>query len=106
MVNITKQFSICKLFQSNITVEQLTYIDNIRDTVTDDQLHASFKNGQVTFQYYHKMMFDILTKIKKYGSFTFFLTCFVAEFKWAEIMQVVARQYGKQISAYQIQNLS
>lgn len=38
--------------------------------VTDDQLHASFKNAQVTFQYYHKMTFDILT------IYTFLLNCF------------------------------
>lgn len=49
--------------------------------VTDDQLHASFKNVQVTFQYYHKIMLDILTKIKKYDLYTFLLTCLFLEFK-------------------------
>lgn len=32
--------------------------------VTDDQLHASFKNVQVTFQYYHKMTFEPLLEWK------------------------------------------
>ena len=51
-------------------------------------------------------MLDVLAKVRKYGACTFFLTCSAAEFKWAEIIQVVAKQYGEQLSADQIQILS
>ena len=33
------------------------------------------------------------------------MTCSVAEFKWVEIIQVLARHYGEQLSADQIENL-
>lgn len=68
--------------------------------ITDDQVYASFKNVWGTPQHYHNMMLDGIWYI------TFFLTFFAAEFKLIEIMQVVARQYGEQLSADRIQNQS
>ena len=70
--------------------------DNVRNIITDDQLYASFKNIQGT-QYYHNMLLDVLAKVRKYVPYTFFLTCYAAEFKLVAIMQVLARQYGKQL---------
>ena len=51
------------------------------------------------------MILDVLVKVSKYGTYTFFMTCSVAEFKWVEIIQVLARHYGEQLSADQIENL-
>ena len=85
----TAQKNIFELYQSDIGVGQLTNIDNVRENVrniiTDDQLHVSEKKFQVTRLYYHNMVLDLLTKVRKYGPYTFFLTCSVAEFKWSEI---------------------
>ena len=80
--------NICERCQSDIVVGQLTNIDNVRDNVrniTDDQLNVSEKNVQVTRLYCHNMVLDLLTKARKYGRYTFFLTCSGAEFKWNEI---------------------
>ena len=156
VVIITKQFIICKHFQSDFSVGQLTnkenvgaysssllcviitYVitcpfsnyfqifcilakffkhfahflkksrpcpyfleetPNVRNT-TDNQLCASFKNVWDTQQYYHNML-HVFAKVRKCGPYTFFLTCCAAE-----IIQVVARQYGEQLSDDQIQNLS
>ena len=40
------------------------------------------------------MLLDVLAKIRQFGVYTFFLTS-AAEFHWAEIIQVVACQYGQ-----------
>ena len=45
------------------------------------------------------MVFNILAKIRKCDPYTFFLTCSTADFILVEIIQVLARQYGKQIFA-------
>ena len=50
-------------------------------------------------------MLEVLAKVRKYGPYTFFMTCSVAVFNWVEIVKIVARQYGEQLSADQIQNL-
>ena len=41
------------------------------------------------------MLLDVLAKIRQFGVYTFFLSYSAAEFHWTEIIQVVARQYGK-----------
>ena len=74
--------------------------------ISDDQLYASFKNVRGSPQYYKNMMLDVLAKVRQYGPYTFFLTCSAAEFKWTEIIQVVAKQYGEELSADQIEKLT
>ena len=63
--------------------------------ISDDQIFSSFKNITGTPQYFHNMLLDVLAKIRQFGVYTFFLTCSAAEFRWTEIIQVVARQYGE-----------
>ena len=106
VVNSTKQFVLRKRFQSDISVSQLTNVDSVKNMISDDQLYASFKNVRGSPQYYKNMMLDVLAKVRQYGPYTFFLTCSAAEFKWTEIIQVVAKQYGEELSADQIEKLT
>ena len=48
------------------------------------------------------MLLDVIAKIRQYGVYTFFLTCSTAEFDWSYIIQVIARQYGEELSDEQI----
>ena len=64
--------NIHKHFQTDTIVGQLANKDNVGNMITDDQRYLSFKNVQSTPQYYHIMMFDLLAKVRKYGSCTFF----------------------------------
>ena len=57
-----------------------------------------------TPQYYHNVVLDVLAKVGKCVPYTFFLTFYAAEFKWVAIMQVLARHYGKQLYADQVQS--
>lgn len=49
-------------------------------------------------------MLDVVATMRKHGPYTFCPDLFPAEFKWAELAQVVARQFGEQSSPDQIQN--
>ena len=48
------------------------------------------------------MPLDVLVKIRKFGLYTFFLTCSAAEFLWTDIIQVVAHQYGQTLTDKQV----
>ena len=48
------------------------------------------------------MLLDILAKIKQYDICAFFLTGSASEFEWPYIIQVVARQYGEELSDKEI----
>ena len=78
-------FSQRKQFQSEISVGQFVNRDNVGRIMSDDQIFSSFKNIRGTPQYFHNMLsllMDVLTKTRQFGLYTFFLTCFAAEFHW------------------------
>ena len=75
---------------------------NVRRMISNDQIFSSFKNIKGTSQYFHNMLLDTLAKTWQFEVYTFFLTCSVAEFHWAEIIQVVAHQYGQTLTDEQV----
>ena len=106
VVSSTKQFVLRKRFQSDVSVGQLTNTGNVRNMIRDNQLYASFKNVRGTPQYFHNMLLDVLAKVRQFGTPTFFLTWSAAEFKWPEVIQVVARRYGETLTVEDIENMS
>ena len=68
--------------------------NNVRRTLSDDQIYASFKNIKETPQYEHNLKLDILAKVRHFGTVTFFGTLIPGEFHWPEVIQIVACQYG------------
>ena len=98
-------FAERKQFQSEFNVGQLVNPDNIRRMISDDQIFSSFKNIRGTPQYFHNMLLDVLAKIRQFGVYTFFLTCSAAEFHWTEIIQILARQYGENLTDEQVNEM-
>ena len=88
--------SVCfverKQFQSEINIGQLVNHDNVRRMISDDQIFSSFQSITGTIQYFHNMLVDVIAKIRQFGVYTFFLTCFVAEFYLKRNPITVARQ--------------
>ena len=84
--------------QNEIIILQPVNHDNVRKMISDDQTFSSFRNIRRTQQYLHNMLLDVLAKIRQFGVYTFFLTCSATQFHWAEIIQVVARQYGQTLN--------
>ena len=73
--------------------------NNVRRTLSDDQIYASFKNIKETPQYRHNMNLDTLVKVQHFGTVTFFGTLTPEEFHSPEVIQIVAREYGTKLSA-------
>ena len=51
------------------------------------------------------MLLNVLAKIRQFGVYTFFLSCSAAEFHWTDIIQFVARQYGKILTDEQVNTM-
>ena len=98
-------FAQRKQFQSEITAGQLRDSNNVSNMISEDQIFASFKNIRCTPQYFKNMMLDVLAKIRQFGAYTFFLTCSAGEFYWTEVIQVVARQYGENLTDEQVNGM-
>lgn len=54
---------------------------------------------------WQKMQYDSLAKIHQLGPYTFFMTFSVAEFRWTEIIQVIAQQYGESLASDQVEEM-
>ena len=48
------------------------------------------------------MQLDMIAKIRQFGTFTFFITGSAADFHWPELIQVIAKQYGRDLSKQDI----
>ena len=65
--------------QDNLIAGQINP-NNVRRTLSDDQIHASFKNIKGTPQYGHSMNLDTLVKVQHFGTVTFYGTLTPGEF--------------------------
>ena len=98
-------FAERKQFQSEISVGQLVNHNNVRRMISDDQILSKFKNIRGTPQYFHNMLLDVLSKIRWFGGYTFFLSGSAAELHWAEIIQIVSHQYGEILTDEQVNTM-
>ena len=87
-----------KSYHHDITAGQLKNPNRLQRLLYDDQVFASFKTIRGTPQYWHQMQLDMLAKLRQLGPYTFFLTGSAAEFHWPEVIQIVAKQYGTNLS--------
>ena len=101
----TIHFTQRKQFQSNISAGQLMNQESVSRMMSADQVFASFKNIRGTPQYFHNMLLDILAKVRQFNVYTWWLTLSAAEFYWTEIIQIVARQYGENLTEEEINNM-
>jgi hypothetical protein len=88
-----------KMHHADITAGHLKDPAYVRQLLGNDEMYATFKSIRGTPQYWHQMQLDMLAKLRQLGPYTFFITGSAAEFHWTEIIQVVARQYGEQVTA-------
>ena len=98
-------FSERKHKQTTMSVGQLRNPENVRKMISDDELYAVFKNIRGTPQAWHNMNLDVLAKTMFFGVQTVFLTMSAAQFQWTELIKVVARQYGENLTDDEINNM-
>ena len=102
----TINFSERKRKQQPLTAGDIQNNSSLRDMISDAELFASFKSIRGTPQYFHNMMLDVLAKIRQFGPPTLFLTFSAAEFSWTDIIKIVAKQFGEELTADIINNMT
>jgi len=85
---------------------QIINRSSFKSLLSDKELYACFKTIRGTPQYFREMTLDILAKIRQYGPPTFFMTFSAAEFKWTDIIKIVAKQFGENLDDETINNMS
>ena len=94
-----------KAFQSDITAGQVN-VASLRGMLTDDIIKASFKNIRGTPQYMYNMRLDVFAKNRNFNVYTFFVTFTPAETHWIEMVQIVARQFGVNLTTEDVEKMT
>ena len=79
---------------------------NLFNLFRKDEIFASFKNIRGTPQYFKSMQLDMIAKIRCFGTYTFFITGSAADFFWPELIIVIARQYGSNLTIDEVEQMS
>ena len=94
-----------KSYHQDITAGQLKDPNRLQRLINDDQVFASFKNIRGTPQYWQQMQLDMLAKLRQLGPYTFFITGSAAEFHWPQVIKIVAKQYGTDLSTEEVNSM-
>ena len=94
-----------KHFQGDLKAGQVNS-QNVLRHMSDNQLFASFKDIRGTPQYWNRMLLDVLAKVRAKNVHTFFLTFSWAEAHRTEIIKIVARQYGTNLTDEDVNQMS
>ena len=99
-------FAESKRFQDNATVADVNS-SCTRRMLNDQQIYYTFKNIRGTPQFCRNQMLDVLAKVRQFGCYTFFLTLSagIPHF-WPEIFQILGRQYGKNFTEQDVNDMS
>ena len=91
-------FAERKQYQRDINAGQLRDKVNVNNLIRDDAIFYSFKGVRGTPQYFHQMSLDMLAKYRRFGKPTFFVTGSAAEFQWTEVIKIIGKQYGENLT--------
>ena len=106
IIKSTINFNEMKRRHDPLTAGDIKNNTTFKSMISEHEMYASFKSIRGTPQYFHDMMLDVLAKIRKFGPPTFFITFSAAEFHWTDIIKIVARQYGEELSDESIRTMS
>ena len=72
----------------------------------NDKAYRFLKNVRGSLAYYQRTFYEWLAMIRQLGTPTWFFTLSAADMKWPDMIQIIARQYGKHFSDEQVQTMS
>ena len=78
----------------NLHAGMLKNPQNIHNLFKKDRAYSFLKSIRGSPPYWQKMFYEVLAMIRTLGIPTWFLTLSVADMKWPEVIQAIARQYG------------
>ena len=79
---------------------------SLSEMIKTDQAYKLFKNVRGSPAYFQNLYYDILAMMSQLGTPTWFFTLSAADLQWPDLIQTIARQYGKELNEDDINNLS
>ena len=89
-----------------ITAGQVKDMESLRQLVRTDQAYKLFKNVRGSPAYFQSLFYDILAMMSQLGVPTWFFTLSAADMQWPDLIQTIAKQYGKNLTDDDVKNLS
>ncbi len=78
----------------------------IQAMLRTDTAFKFLKNVRGSPAYWHTALLDSLAMVRQLGTPTWFLTLSAADMQWPEVIQSIARQYGKELTPEDISNMA
>ena len=82
---------------SQLTAGQAKNQNVMVENMRKDRAYAFLKNVRGSPPYYQHTFYELLAMIRQLGTPTWFFTLSAADMKWPEVIQTIARQYGKNL---------
>ncbi|KAI8500028.1 hypothetical protein Bbelb_223450 [Branchiostoma belcheri] len=81
-------------------------LDNVQAMLRTDNAFKFLTNVRGSPPYWNKALLDLLAYVRQLGIPTWFLTLSAADMQWPEVIQSIAHQYGKNLTADDIKNMT
>jgi len=79
--------------------------ENVEAMLHTDTAFRFMKNIRGSPAYWNTVLLDLLAMVRQLGIPTWFLTLSAADMQWPEVIQTIACQYGKRLTADDIKNM-
>ncbi|XP_078578075.1 uncharacterized protein LOC144862999 isoform X1 [Branchiostoma floridae x Branchiostoma japonicum] len=79
--------------------------DNVQAMLRTDMAFKFMRNIRGSPAYWNTVLLDLLAMVRQLGIPTWFLTLSAADMQWPEVIQSIAHQYGKRLTAEDIKNM-
>ena len=80
--------------------------DKISELLKQDDGYRFIQNIRGSYPYWERTLTDLNAMVRQLGIPTWFLTLTAADLRWPETIQVIARQYGQELSEEHINKMS
>ncbi|XP_078692147.1 uncharacterized protein LOC144922342 [Branchiostoma floridae x Branchiostoma belcheri] len=81
-------------------------LDNVQAMLRTDNAFKFLTNVRGSPPYWNKALLDLLAYVRQLGIPTWFLTLSAADMQWPEVIQSIAHQYGRNLTADDIKNMT
>jgi len=97
-----------KIQTEGLTAGRLSqnFKDTISNLVANNNAYSFMSNLKGTPAYWKKFLYEVLAMVKQLGLPTFFMTLSCADLRWPEIVEIIQKINGKDMTEEQISNLS
>ena len=109
-LNLNSQINIAmkKVCTSQLTAGMLSsnFSDTVKSFIAKDEGFSFMNSVKGTPAYWKKFLFEVLAMVKQLGLPTFFMTLSCADLRWNELISIISKLKGENLSEDDIRNMS